>query len=244
MAATLLARISVAAVMSLACAFQRLAALLPRSINGEPSRHTDLQALRSPAVRAGLTAAARPPRLVRARIAMWWQQRNGGYGWAGPLYWPFAYYDMYDYALWGPPYGTPFWSYGYNDIYSGVFGPYGYDTLTGYFPRYASAYPPRRGRSRGAEPVDPLAQMCNADAGDIAGLPVDQIRALIQPNADQSAALDALSAASTKAAGDVRAACPSDMALTAPARLAVMEQRIDAMIAAVQAAHAAAEILR
>jgi gamma-glutamyl phosphate reductase len=87
---------------------------------------------------------------------------------------------------------------------------------------------------RDVEPADPLAQMCNADAGDIAGVPVDQVQALIQLNADQRAALDALSAASNKAAGDVRAACPSDMALTAPARLAVMEQRIDAMISAVQ----------
>ena len=96
------------------------------------------------------------------------------------MYWPFAYTDMYDYALWGPPYAAPFWTYGYNDIYTGIFGPYGYDTMTGYFPRYASAYPTRRGRaSRNPEAADPLAQMCNADAGDIAGLPVDQIQALI-----------------------------------------------------------------
>jgi hypothetical protein len=189
--------------------------------------------LRSPAVRAGVTAAVATAAFGPRAHAMWWQHVNGGYGWVGPLFWPFAYYDMYDYALWGPPYGTPFWTYGYNDIYTGIFGPYGYDALTGYFPRYASAYPVRRGRD--VAPADPLAQMCNADAGDIAGVPVDQIRQLIELNADQRAALDALTAASNKAAADVRAACPSDMALTAPARLAVMEQRIDAMIAAVQA---------
>ncbi len=186
-------------------------------------------------MRAGLTAAVATAAFGPRAHALWWQHANGGYGWVGPLYWPFAYYDMYDYALWGPPYGTPFWTYGYNDIYAGIFGPYGYDTMTGYFPRYASATPARRGRSRDAAPADPLAQMCNADAGDIAGVPVDQVQELIQLNPDQRAALDALSAASNKAAGDVRAACPSDVVLTAPARLAVMEKRIDAMIAAVQA---------
>jgi hypothetical protein len=194
--------------------------------------------LHSPFARAGLTAAVATAAFGPRAHGLWWQHANGGYGWVGPMYWPFAYTDMYDYALWGPPYAAPFWTYGYNDIYTGIFGPYGYDTMTGYFPRYATAYPTRRGRAlRNAEPADPLAQMCNADAGDIAGLPVDQIQALIDLSPEQRSALDALSDASNKAAGDVRAACPSDMALTAPARLAVMERRIDAMIAAVQALH-------
>ena len=192
-------------------------------------------ALRSPMVRAGVTAAVATAAFGPRAHALWWQHANGGYGWVGPLFWPFAYYDMYDYALWGPPYGTPFWTYGYNDIYAGIFGPYGYDTMTGYFPRYASAYPIRRGRSRDVAPADPLAQMCNADAGDIANIPVDQVQQLLQLSDDQRKAFDALSAAQNTAAGDIRAACPSDMALTAPARLAVMEKRIDAMISAVQA---------
>jgi hypothetical protein len=189
-------------------------------------------ALHSPIVRAGLTAAAATAAFGPRAHALWWQHANGGYGWVGPMYWPFAYTDMYDYALWGPPYAAPFWTYGYNDIYTGIFGPYGYDTMTGYFPRYASAYPTRRGR---AGTADPLAQMCNSDAGDIAGLPVDQIQTLIDLSPDQRSTLDALSVASNKAAADVRAACPTDLALTAPARLAVMERRIDAMITAVQA---------
>jgi hypothetical protein len=209
-----------------------------RALRGAFAARGPAGAVHSPAIRAGLTAAAATAAFGPRAHGLWWQHANGGYGWVGPMYWPFAYTDLYDYALWGPPYAAPFWSYGYNDIYAGIFGPYGYDTMTGYFPRYASAAPPRRGRiSRNAEPADPLAQMCNADAGDIAGLPVDQIQALIDLSPDQRSALDALSSASNKAAGDVRAACPSDMALTAPARLAVMERRIDAMIAAVQALH-------
>ena len=49
----------------------------------------------------------------------------------GPVFWPFAYFDIYDYAIWGN--GGPFWGYGYDDIYAGLFAPYGYDDLAGYF---------------------------------------------------------------------------------------------------------------
>jgi hypothetical protein len=76
--------------------------------------------------------------------------------------------------------------------------------------------------------------MCGADSGDIAGLPIDQFRQAIQPTDAQSAALDDLANASVKAAQDLKAACPTDIALTAPDRLAAVQQRIEAMIAAVQ----------
>jgi predicted translin family RNA/ssDNA-binding protein len=75
--------------------------------------------------------------------------------------------------------------------------------------------------------------MCGQDTRDIAGLPIDQIQQAIQPNAEQLAALDDLANASLKAAQDIRAACPTEIALTAPDRLAAMQQRIGAMISAV-----------
>src|SRR5258708_7238469 len=57
----------------------------------------------------------------------WWRHGDGGYGWVGPLYWPFAIYDIHDYAMWGD--GIGFWNYGYPDIYAAIFAPYGYDEL-------------------------------------------------------------------------------------------------------------------
>jgi hypothetical protein len=160
----------------------------------------------------------------------WWRHRHGGYGWVGPLFWPFAYYDIYDYALWDY---TPFWDYGYNDIYAGLFAPYGYDELTGYLPQAAGS--PQTGSRRNAQPAasDQLAQMCGDDSRDIAGLPIDQIQAAIQPNDAQRTALDDFANASVKAGQDIKAACPTQIALTAPARLAAMQQRIEAMISAV-----------
>jgi hypothetical protein len=75
--------------------------------------------------------------------------------------------------------------------------------------------------------------MCGEDSRDIAGLPIDRIQQAIAPNDAQRAALDDLANASVKAAQDIKAACPTQIALTAPARLAAMQQRIEAMISAV-----------
>ena len=55
----------------------------------------------------------------------WWRHGDGGYGWVGPLFWPFAVYDINDHIIWGE--GTGFWDYGYPDIYAAIFAPYGRD---------------------------------------------------------------------------------------------------------------------
>jgi hypothetical protein len=195
-------------------------------------------ALRDPRSRARITASAATAGWHNGRDGGngWWRHGNGGYGWVGPLYWPFAYNDMYDYAMWGDGYDDSFWGYGYGDIYAGIFAPYGYDDLTGYLPQYASSNPGETAPASGAPAPAPdqLTQMCGADSRDIAGLPIDQFQQAIQPTVEQSAALDDLANASLKAAQDLKAACPTDIALTAPSRLAAMQQRIEAMIAAVQ----------
>jgi hypothetical protein len=198
-------------------------------------------ALRNPGTRAHITASAATAGWHEGRDGAngWWRHRNGGYGWVGPLYWPFAYNDMYDYAMWGNGYDDSFWGYGYGDLYAGIFAPYGYDDLTGYLPQYASGNASNVGQiapAPGAPTAAPdqLAQMCGADSRDIAGLPIDQFQQAIQPTDAQRAALDDLANASAKAAQDIKAACPIDIALTAPSRLAAMQQRIEAMIAAVE----------
>jgi hypothetical protein len=198
-------------------------------------------ALSNPVTRAGITARAATAGLYYGSGGRsgWWQHGTGGYGWVGPLFWPFAYYDVYNYAMWGYGSDPAFWGYGYGDIYAGLFAPYGYDDLAGYYPpQYASAnHRDLRGGARAAgsqrAPIAQLAQMCGQDSHDIAGLPIDQIQQAIQPTAEQRAALDDLANASLKAAQDIKAACPTDIALTAPHRLAAMQQRIEAMISAV-----------
>ncbi|KRQ92343.1 hypothetical protein CP49_27440 [Bradyrhizobium valentinum] len=186
-------------------------------------RHT--AALRSPAMRASVTAGAALAgwQYGRSRGGGWWRHGNGGYGWVGPLFWPFAYHDVYDYTLWGPNVGAPFWYYGYDDIYAGLFGPYDYQGLTGYLP-------PRGSSSTGP---DRLALLCGEDSREIAGLPIDLIAQTIEPTEVQRAALDDLANASVTAAQKIKAACPTSIALTASGRLASMQQRIEAMISGV-----------
>ncbi len=194
-------------------------------------------ALRNPNTRVQIAAtAATAGWLGGHHQGGWWRHRNGGYGWVGPLFWPFAYYDIYDYAMWGYGYDPLFWDYGYSDIYAGLFAPYGYDDLMGYLPPGGTGPRVTVGQAPGARTAipDQLAQMCGEDSRDIAGLPVDQIQQAIQPNDAQRAALDDLANASVKAAQDIKAACPTQISLTAPARLAAMQQRIEAMIAAVK----------
>jgi hypothetical protein len=192
-------------------------------------------ALRDPAIRAGIIAGAATAGWHGHRGgAGWWQHGNGGYGWVGPLFWPFAYYDINDYAMWGSGYGASFWDYGYGDIYAGIFAPYGYNDLVGYGPQTASRYSSRRDRaSRAYAAIDPLTQMCGDDNGELAGFPVNQIQQAIQLNDAQRVALDDVGNASAKAAQTIKSACPADISLTAPNRLAVMQQRIEAMISAV-----------
>ena len=170
-------------------------------------------ALHRPAVRASVTAGAALAgwQYGRSRGGGWWRHGNGGYGWVGPLFWPFAYFDIYDYALWGPRVGAPFWYYGYDDIYAGLFGPYDYQGLAGYLPPRGSS---------GAAP-DRLALLCGEDSREIAGLPIDLIAQAIEPTEPQRAALDDLANASVTSAQKIKAACPTTVALTAsgPARL-------------------------
>lgn len=78
-----------------------------------------------------------------------------------------------------------------------------------------------------------LAQMCDAGTRDIAGLPVDQFQRALQVDGDKRAALDELAGATRKAAQDLKAACPAERPPTALGRLAAMQSRIEAMIAAV-----------
>jgi hypothetical protein len=194
--------------------------------------------LRDPRTRAAITAAAAGAVLSHHNGGLWWRHAHGGFGWVGPVFWPYAYYDLYDYAWWGVGYDPFFWDYGYGDLYAGLFGPYDYDGLSGYadyLPGYAGSRQASNasGAAASGAATTAMADMCGSDSRDIAGFPIDQFQAAIQPNSEQSAALDELANASQKASEIIRNSCPKDVALTAPSRLAEMQQRVQAMSDAV-----------
>ena len=88
---------------------------------------------------------------------------------------------------------------------------------------------------------DQLALTCGEDVSDIANMPLDQFRDAIHPTDELAAALDDLGLAVMKAAQDIKIACPAEMPLTAPGRMAAMQRRIEAMIAAVEIVQPALE---
>jgi hypothetical protein len=178
------------------------------------------QNLANPTLRAQITAAVALAGWHGGAAANgWWQHAGGGYGWVGPLFWPYAYHDIYDYAIRGDR--LNFWDYGYGDIYAGIFAPYGYNDLTGYL-----------SQGRSARPLRGFVQLCGDDSRAIVGLPIDLMAGAVRPTKAQGGALDELGSASMAAARNIRAACPTEVALTAPSRLAAMEQRLEAMVAA------------
>jgi hypothetical protein len=222
------ARFAVGRVLSLgglrhARAFASHGRIRTVSLRSHDVRNATDSGLGNPAVRRQIVAAAALAGWHGGQIANgWWRHGDGGYGWVGPLFWPFAIYDISDYTIWGD--GIGFWDYGYPDIYAAIFAPYGPDDL--------AAYTGPSPHGRRYRRVPPVQQLCGDDSREIAGLPIDQIQQAIQPNEVQRAALDDLANALASAAQMIRASCPTQTALTAPDRLAVMQQRIGAMIKA------------
>jgi hypothetical protein len=154
----------------------------------------------------------------------WWRHDDGSYGWVGPLFWPFAYDDIFGYAILGG--GNRLWDYGYADIYAAVFAPYSADDLAIYAVDGSSG----RGHRRSM----PLQALCGDAKGDVVPRVFDRMAQLIQPNEIQHAALDDLASASNQAGEIIQASCPAQAASSAPERLAAMQARIEAMIKAVQ----------
>jgi hypothetical protein len=170
--------------------------------------------------------------------------RFGVFGWVGPLFWPYAYNDIYCSVFWGYwgygcadpawtlAYGDPFWDYGYSDIYGGLFSPFAFADLAPYLPNGPSSV--RVARSKGGPaPASAIAQMCGDDTKEVAGWPIDRVQELVSPDDKQRAALDDLANASMKAAQIIKSGCPTSVAFTPTGRLEAMEQRIEAMEQAV-----------
>ena len=83
--------------------------------------------------------------------------------------------------------------------------------------------------------------MCNPRMAGFAEWRVDQIESLVKPTDAQRPAFTELRAASTKAAEALAAACPKEPPKTSPERLAFMETRMEAMLAAIKSVRPAYE---
>ena len=168
----------------------------------------------------------------------WW----GGLavGWIGPVFWPYAYNDFFDYVFWPYAYDD-FWPYAYDDVYYGIYGPYAFGG-PGVGPaagqgvstpsRSTSTAVRRVSRTSGSE--QRAAEVCSSNASDLMNWPIDRISEIVQPTDAQRPALEELRAASSKAIDILKAGCPTDLPSTPTGRLAAMESRLQVMLQAVQ----------
>jgi LTXXQ motif family protein len=159
-----------------------------------------------------------------------------GRWWAGPVFLPFLFGDIFAFALWPYDYYNPFWTLGDNFALATIFAPGAY-----FFPGYvASLYGGLPNiyyyGAEGDELVQANAialQSCGALAPDVSSLPA-RIRQIVRPTAEQEMALDDLISASSKAKEIIVGSCPKEIPLTPPSRLDVAEKRLEAMIQAVE----------
>ncbi len=164
--------------------------------------------------------------------------------WYGPVFWPYAYSDIFDYAFWPSGYDDGFWAYAYDDFFDGVFwgesGP-----PQGYGPGYAQGYAyggPQAGASQASVPPPQQAsyaavqELCKQPGSGITAWPFADIERKVGLNGDQKQLLGDVRKASLDAAAVFKASCPVDNAfpLTPPGRLAAMTARLDATLQAVQ----------
>ena len=169
-------------------------------------------------------------------------------GWAGPLFWPYAYDDFLDYTFYPYAYDT-FWPYAYDDFYDGMFGAY----ASGYGGTYASVGPSNgygadyggnyrggrnnRGGSSGrafAAGRSVEADLCSGQTSGLTDWPIERIAQTVEPNDAQRAILDELKGATAQALDQVKAACPTALPSTPTGRIEAMRQRLEAMLAAVR----------
>jgi len=152
-------------------------------------------------------------------------------GWYGPVFWPYAYDDVFDYTFWPAAYDDGYWAYAYDDFFDGVFW-----GEAGPPAEYAYGPPPP---SASSAPVRYTAvqQLCKEPGSGITAWPIADIEKKVGLNDDQKKLLADLRRDAQKAAGVFKVSCPAENAfpLTPPGRLSAMTARVQATLEAVDA---------
>lgn len=175
----------------------------------------------------------------RHHYAAWRAWRHGlraaFVAWYGPVFWPYAYSDIFDYTFWPYGYEEGYWDFAYDDFIDSLFwgeaGPpaeyvYG-DAAPG---SYAQSAPSVRVRQA------MVAQLCQQPGTGVTAWPFTQIEQKLDLTADQKNLLEGVREAAKDAAATFKASCPANDAfpLTPPGRLQAMTARLQATLQAVE----------
>jgi hypothetical protein len=150
--------------------------------------------------------------------------------WYGPVFWPYAYSDIFDYTFWPYGYDDGYWAYVYDDFFDGVFW-----GEAGPPEEYAYAAPaPRPSSPRPTYTA--VRDLCRQPGNGVTAWPFADIERKVGLNAEQKDLLGEIRKASQDAAAAFKASCPPDdtFPLTPPGRLAAMTARLQATLQAVQ----------
>jgi hypothetical protein len=162
--------------------------------------------------------------------------RAGFVPWYGPVFWPYAYYDLFGYAFWPYGYDDGYWFNAYDDFFDGVFwgeaGPpinYGHGharSSTSARASYASAQ-----------------ELCTQPGSGVTAWPFAEIERKVGLNDEQKQLLDDVRKSASDGAATFKASCPAEniFPMTPPGRLTAMTARIEATLGAVQTVKPALE---
>jgi hypothetical protein len=147
--------------------------------------------------------------------------------WYGPVFWPYAYSDIFDFAFWPGGYDDGYWAYIYDDFIDGVF--------------WGETGPPDDHVIRAApRPLRPshkaVEALCREPGSGITAWPFAEMARKLDLSGEQKALLGEVRDAARNAAGVFKASCPSANAfpLTPPGRLRTMTARLQATLEAVR----------
>jgi hypothetical protein len=187
-----------------------------------------------------MASANRDARFHRARAERWAARRAWRRGlraafvpWFGPVFWPYAYSDIFYYSFWPGGYDDGYWYYAYDDFFDGLFwGEVGPPADYVY-----AEPPPARSRASAAPRVTYAAvqSVCKQPGSGVTAWPFAEIER-IGLNDEQKRLLNDVREAANKSAATFKDTCPSESAfpLTPPGRLRIMTARLDATLEAVR----------
>ena len=162
--------------------------------------------------------------------------------WLGPVFWPYAYSDIFDYTFWPYGYEPGYWAYAYDDFVDTVF--WGADNVYSAYAAYpepGATIPGGRARERASASPQTVRQLCGDPDKGVTAWPFESITQAVRPTPEQRALLDDLKAAAVKAADVFKQSCNDSYALTPPGRLRAMTNRVSATLEAVKIVRPALE---
>ena len=177
-------------------------------------------------------------------------QSGGFVGWFGPVFWPYAYDDIFAYAFWpldSFDYGEAFWAFAYDDLFEWIFwADSEVETPHEIVAAAEPDVPNSEDRSRAGAPglegqSREFAQICGDRTPGLSQWPILRIAQSVGLSREQRAALKGLQAAATEAARVIKSSCPVETPTTPVGRLDAMQDRVRAMLRAIDLVRPALE---